>query len=165
MKNFILSLSLASLLLLIGCAVTSSNTAQSLPRAMSLSIGGQMGSSFKVFLCDDSLIYRYYESGWERPRKTIKIHPSEKQWQRFWSELSQVEIWKWHRHYAPPKGEYIEDGTQWDILIVYNDNVILSDGDNTYPGNILGQFVLSEPSSRFDRFTSAVSELVGHPFK
>ena len=106
-------------------------------------IGGYPGPSYSIKKDKDFLVYNYYYFNGDKPEKQEIIQPTKVQWDKFYSFLKTLNMWK-------PLYENLEvcDGTQWNVNII-NDNVkLVSEGDNSYP-------------KKFEQFLKEVRILIG----
>jgi hypothetical protein len=79
-----------------------------------------------------------------RERNDITV--SEDQWREFRKALDSANVWSWKKYYDSD----ILDGTQWELVIKYEDVPVRSAGSNNYP-----------PEEEFKQFEAAVSQLLG----
>lgn len=77
-------------------------------------------------------------------------------WKRFWEAMDRLNVWGWPRRCTSDKA--VHDGSQWELRIIHGGLKARSEGSNAYP------FTQElEPSSEFQEFVEAVSQLVGSP--
>ena len=100
-----------------------------MPRALSAYIGGYMGASYEVRLCESVLEYKVYSRGYEH-RSTEEIIPSDAAWRVFRAAVSSAGIRKWEESYVQ---EDVCDGTSWSFDIDFGDHRVSSDGSNDFP--------------------------------
>ena len=123
-----------------------------IPSAMSASIGGFFGGSYRVALKGSDLHYFSRKHG--KMMETV-VTPTAKQWEEFRSALDEIGIWTWRKHYDSPA----LDGTQWSVSIAYKGKQVESTGSNKYPGR--GSVSPSGYTPEFQKYLSAVQRLVG----
>ena len=120
------------------------------PTVFSVSIGGYMGNSYSIEKTGNTLLYKYYDYGYEL-KATETILPSCSQWKSLGRTLDKIGIWEWETEYPNPG---ICDGTSWSVEIEWGDKKILTHGDNNYPdGNY--------DSNEFQAFIRAIRRLIG----
>ncbi len=91
-------------------------------------IGGYFGSSYSVDLEGSSLIHieDIRENGLSR---RTKVEPGLEDWLKFRQTLDALKISFWKKNYR----SISIDGTQWALEIIYDDQIFISGGDNSYP--------------------------------
>lgn len=151
---------LASFVVLAGCVskapLASQDEGAYLPRTFGVFIGGPMSASFRVSLESGRL--RYVARGADRSVKAdTLIDPSPAQWKAFWQKLDSIGFWTWKAEYPNPN---VVDGTWWGVDIRYGGRSVASKGDNNYPQGG-GSNNDPEPSPDFQKFLSAVQDLIG----
>ena len=115
-----------------------------IPSKFEFDIGGYMGSSFKIVLTGEHILYTWYGRGYEE-QGTDSIEPTARQWKAFRSKLDQADAWNWDESYSSPD---TVDGTNWSVSIQWDDQEVDSGGSNGYP-------------PRFKGILSAVRKLIG----
>ena len=131
------------------------------PEKLALSIGGFMGSSYRVELKDGDLLYTTWTRGYEL-EGTQTITPSPEAWAEFWRRLDALGFWSWGGEYSPEHP--VMDGTSWSSQISRGDRSVEAHGSNAYPpgdSEPEDSEESEEPASPFSEFCEAVSELVG----
>jgi hypothetical protein len=142
-----------------------------LPERLRISIGGFFGPCYSVTLKERRLTYTYLQSrdscsqelGPEPQRE--EIEPSAKQWQNFRSTLNRLNVWCWQPNYSDPA---VCDGTGWSAEIVYSDRLLVSSGDNCFPGRDGRAIPVTADGgsdNTFEKFCRAVARLVGRQFQ
>jgi hypothetical protein len=127
------------------------------PSHFQLSIGGYGGMNYRVEWDGSSL--HYYTADWHpADRLTATVEPSPSDWQQFWQAMDEVELWAWKERYFAPG---VMDGTQWEVEIEWAGRCASSGGSNRYPGYEEEGVEDACETRRFERFTEAVSKLVG----
>ena len=59
-----------------------------------------------------------------------EFHPSELDWNAFWSAMDEANAWAWTGEYEDPLAL---DGTQWSFTVSYNGKRMTCSGCNSYP--------------------------------
>ncbi len=117
------------------------------PEVFQLAIGGHFGPSYNIDL--DGGFIRYVASEDGRERETRKISPGTSGWDRFRTELEEIDVWSWQPSYSESS---ILDGTSWFLVIEWPDRSLRTSGSNAYPPG-------------WDAFCRAVQKLAkGLPF-
>ncbi|HEY3375796.1 MAG TPA: hypothetical protein VGK02_12190 [Candidatus Aquicultor sp.] len=122
------------------------------PTQFDVAVGGCFGPTFTVRLDEDKLVYEK-SSGAYSLGKAQSIRPTGEQWARFWDEIDVIGAWRWRPLYEKAG----EEGAHWYVHISVNDHIVTSEGDGAFPGNDTG----SGPSKEFERFLTALRELLG----
>lgn len=137
------------------------STGQQAPSHLDISIGGYGGTCYRVTWEGSAL--RYYVSEWHPPdRLEAVIEPTQEGWERFWAAMDEVGLWTWKASYHAPG---VMDGTQWDVEMKRGRRHVKTSGSNRYPGYREEGVEDGMPTQRFERFTKAVSALIGgRPF-
>ena len=160
------------------------STVKALPKRLRIGIGGYFGPCYGVTLEKGHLIYTYSARGpsggepkpeWPLEPKLREllglnplpgpdeIQPSAKQWQNFRSTLNRLNVWCWQRNYSVPA---VCDGTGWSAEIVYLDRLLVSSGNNCFPGRDGRAIPISadETDNTFEKFCCAIARLIGREF-
>jgi hypothetical protein len=95
---------------------------------LTISIGGFMGSSYRVEWDGESLIYTKFSDGYEPDGDPESIQPTEAQWKRFWKFLGKCSAWD-ERY----ESDGVCDGTSWLIEAEKDDFRLSSSGSNAFP--------------------------------
>ena len=98
-----------------------------------ISIGGFMGSSYRVEWDGTSLVYTTFSRGYEPDGEPEAIQPTEAQWKRFWKFLDECK--EWNERYEDPD---VCDGTSWLIEAAKDDFRLHSSGSNAFPEGFEG---------------------------
>jgi hypothetical protein len=132
------------------------------PKRFTASIGGFLGSSYKVELRDGTLAYT--SSGPGRTNlKQKTITPTATQWREFQRALDDLKVWEWRKEY-PNRG--IMDGTQWSLDIAFEDRPLQTHGDNCYPDDGGKPNRNPELTKSFIAYLAAIQKLLGgEPFQ
>jgi hypothetical protein len=142
------------------------STDQRIPSHFEVSIGGFGGRCYRVAWTAGALRYYvsdYVSDGYPIDRLEAVIEPTSGGWERFWAAMGEVELWTWNASYNAPG---ILDGTQWEVTIERGERRVASSGSNRYPGYREEGVDDGHVTSRFERFTGAVSALIGgQPFE
>ena len=161
-------LRLSVLALAVGLASAGCTTVEpvgsSAPLHMELYCVGFLGESFSVRSSEGRIEYLRSELDSRRvgPRT---VRPTAESWERFWSEMDEIDLWSWRSEYLPPSNVEIFDGTQWRVSVQYSGRDLMSRGDNAYPSDADPEVATLDPGNRFRRFTEAVEELIGEDFR
>lgn len=99
---------------------------ETVPKRLSIGIGGHFGSSFDVELHGAVLTYRHSKPVQNFPPewdcRSEQIRPTEERWQAFRATLDRLDVWRWRPEYFEP----VCDGTSWSAEVVYSDKAVLS---------------------------------------
>lgn len=141
---------------------------ETVPRRLSIGIGGHFGSSFDVELQGGVLTYRHsrpvrsFPQAWESTSE--EIQPNAQRWQAFRVALDRLNVWCWHTDYPNPG---VCDGTGWSAEIIYADKSVRASGSNCFPGRDGSPIAVTDyrKDGTFTKFCSAVSSLVGSRFR
>ena len=132
-----------------------------LPERFSASIGGYMGSSYSIKLCDSTLTYTTCGLHYDSPEDT-SIRPTDAQWREFRHALDGLFVWQWRNDYPNPG---VCDGTGWSFDIAYSDRALTTQGDNNYPDAGGKPTDAPDPTKAFNRFLGAIKKLTGKDFE
>jgi hypothetical protein len=128
------------------------------PQRFSATIGGFLGSSFRLELRNGTLVYTKFDPGHQNPKETF-LTTTAAQWGEFRRALDALHLWQWRSEY--PNGR-TKDGTLWSLDIVYEDQALKTQGSNNYPETAGQNPSASEPTYVFKRYLAAVKKLAGH---
>jgi hypothetical protein len=167
-------LTLAALLLLIGCAREQTPPPHpvnpvSLPQKLSYDVGGAWGGGSSVRLDGETVILDRHAAMDQRPTakrpRKIKVRPSDEQWEEFWRRVAILQVFQRKSNYDPAElGVIANDGTQWHLELAYRGKRVSTRGDNTYP-SAKNVKAASFNQERFRMFEDALEKLIGHPLE
>lgn len=122
------------------------------PKHLFINIGGFLGPSYSVELCDSGVVYKTNKTG------TKLITPKEKQWKDFRVALDSIGVWVWKKDYPNPG---VMDGTYWSLKIAYEDTKVSSHGDNNYPRADGTPCNSPDFTDKFNELLKVVQALIG----
>jgi hypothetical protein len=124
-----------------------------LPTAFEFYIGGSVGPSLYVRLCEGRLLYERASAG-GYSGVVMEVLPLLGEWGRFWETVEELGVWDWETEYV--SAHSCCDVTYWHLLMERAERRIVVRGANAYPGS--GGPVMS-PS--FREFCRSVERLIG----
>lgn len=157
MSNILAKILRALLRLFAAVPMISAAEPSPVPKDFSTTIGGFLGTSYRLEWHGGVLTYTTSGGGQSNAKRT-DITPSEAQWREFRLALDGLKVWQWRAEYP---NDSTRDGTQWSLDITYADRAIKSHGSNCYPeasGKPNGK---PEPTKAFQSYLDAVQKLIG----
>jgi hypothetical protein len=115
-----------------------------------------MGDSYWIRFDGEALRFEHTRTGHE-PYEEALIRPSLGEWERFWTAVDRLQVWRWGGDYTPRGGAGVLDGTG-SLRLSWQARRVEAAGNNAYPPDGASP----EPSHAFRLFCEAVSELTGH---
>jgi len=96
-------------------------------------IGGYRGENIRIFKHYNSIVVQTSDRPYYDDIDKISHKLTKDQWDSFWSNLDQIDIWNWKKDYF---NQDVLDGTQWELIIKRdNKKTIKIYGSNAYPEN------------------------------
>ena len=127
-----------------------------LPQQLELFWGGLPGLNTCSVQWDGKSLA--YEQTYRAKKTKADINPSDQQWQRFWKQMDEVNVWSWQKRYDNPD---VMDGMVWHVKMGLGTNRVETYGSNAYPGNTETNRSDINPSKLFMQYQAAVEELIG----
>ena len=87
----------------------------------------------------------------ERVLERAEASPSNREWQRFWSTVERIGVWKWADSF---RGEGSDE--HWRLQVAHGDRRLSTGGRSAFP-----PLAAANPSAQFLTFCGAISQLVG----
>lgn len=151
----------ASLLLMFFSAQMSHPIQPLLPSRLLFQQSQAMGSQVELSLgkaASMSLVLSRQER-FSQGSEKLHLQPSASHWQRFRSQLDQLQVWRWPSH-CPNSGQ-VMDGMQWFLEIEYPDRKIQASGDNCYPDDKGQPVAQTRPTQAFQKLIQTMEALTG----
>lgn len=98
--------------------------------ATTLDVGGYTGTSFRIHLEGDHLVYERLSYGYQ-PEQRRELRPTPEEWSVFWCTVEDAGVWGWRARYEP--AEPVMDGTSWSLLLDDGTRRLGSSGSNAAP--------------------------------
>lgn len=118
-----------------------------LPRKLVFKYEVFTGYQFSLKCKDDVLVVKQHSND-SHGDKLVEIVPDSEKWADFWNSIFEMDVWDWYEVYEVKCMDSCVEGDEWEVCIEFDDNLIRSQGSNSYP-----------PS--FREFIMAVEELTG----
>jgi hypothetical protein len=87
----------------------------------------------------------------ERVLERAEASPSTREWQRFWSTVERLGVWKWADSFQGGEG-----GEQWLLRLARGDRRLSTGGRSAFP-----PLAAADPTPQFLALCGAISQLVG----
>jgi len=138
-------------------ATADTQKSAAIPRKFKARIGGVEGSSYRVELTDEVLIFS--TSRGRKDGDPVRITPTPDKWREFRASLDSLNVWRWDADYMNRKAK---DGTQWSLEIEYPGHSLKVTGSNSYPYDTGKANDKPEMTAAFKRYLAAVENLLGN---